>query len=197
MAVLVAPTTSQDGDIQDATFVDTASALIDVGEASSTSGSSIQGFWFMDTSSLTAGATVTAATLTININSFDGLTGRTWNIDGIAGALGSTLDVSDWQTSPLTFIGSFTDSTPLGSQVFSVPTSVINKTGTTNIHMYPVPDVTIPPNFVHIDSFENVSGLKAFLTITYTPAVSGGDSVTFLKPNDKHRYGWMKPVSHY
>jgi len=198
MATLVAPTTAQDGDIQDASIVDTTSTTVVAGEASSTSGSSTQGFWFMDTSSLTAGATVTAATLTININSFDlAPQGRTFNIDGTAGALGSTLDIADWRTSPLTAIGSFTDSATLGSHVFTVPTSVINKTGTTNIHIYPAPDVTINGQMVHIDSFENASGLKAFLTITYTPAVSGGDAQFYRKTFEKYRYGWIRSQTNF
>jgi len=156
VATLVVFTTAEDGDISDGSTVRKTATDVKSGSTSSTSASTVQGFWFMDTSSLTAGAVVTAATLTIEISSFEGLFMMGWQIDGSAGTLGSTLEAADWFPGGMTNIGSFDDSASLGSHTFTVPTAIINKTGYTNIHIYPLSMNATNGNYVHIDAYEQL-----------------------------------------
>lgn len=174
MADLTVYTTSEDGDIHGsggiADTVNKTATTCNVHVSSSTQTDEKRAFWFFDTSALGAGATVTAASFWVYVSGSldDGFSGLAWYAG--KALLGSTLDLGDWgvmdgfgsanQFASGGFLGT-------GWNELIVTTKFINKTGYTNIEACAFPGSS-SSSFNEFHTYENASGNKAYLVITYT-----------------------------
>lgn len=186
MATLTVYTTAEDGDIHGsagiADTVNKTATTNSVYVSSSTATDEKRAFWFFDTSALGAGATVTACDFHVYVSGAfdDGFSGLAWY--AAKALLGSTLDIGDWGVIDTFGSGNiFAAGGFLGTgwNTLSVPTKYVNKTGYTNVEAAGFPGSS-STSFNTFHTYENASGNKAYLVITYTPAATNTPSTMLL-----------------
>lgn len=174
MATLRADTTSQDGDIEDASVVTTSGTTMTCFTSSSADNNSQRIYWFFDTSSIPDGAVIDRAFFNFYVSARVTDVNLSYLFYQGAGNLGSTLDIPDWNGLPaMTLYTSYIAAPPpIGWNRHTLIPSLINKTGFTNIGAKAEAGTTVVGSFT-VHTSENPSGNKGYLEVYYDTVGAG------------------------